>query len=86
MDWYSWTGNFASIAGLIVGVFTLLYAKSASEAARAARKGVRRANAGEAFSRIGDTANRLLACVEHDQHRRGIADAEPQHEQRHQRE
>jgi hypothetical protein len=72
MDWYSWTGNFASIAGLIVGVFTFFYAKSASEAAQAARKGVRRANAGEAFSKLGDTANRLLASMEHDQHQEAL--------------
>ncbi|MBZ5567825.1 MAG: hypothetical protein LAN64_08235 [Acidobacteriia bacterium] len=72
MDWFSWTGSAASIAGLIVSAFALYFAKSASEAARAARTGVRKANASEALSRIGDTANLLQACVENDQRHEAV--------------
>jgi hypothetical protein len=66
MDWFTSTGNFASIAGLVVTAFALYYARSAREAAREARKAVRKANASEALDRIGDTANLLQACVEND--------------------
>ena|SRR5208337_1340874 len=67
MDWFSWAGNLASIAGLIVTAFALHYAKTASEAARAATKAVRKANASEVLDRIGHTANLLQGCVENDQ-------------------
>lgn len=67
MDWFAWTANLASIAGLIVSAFALYYAHSAAESAREARKEVRKANASEALSRIGDTATLLQACVENDQ-------------------
>jgi hypothetical protein len=66
MDLFSWAGNLASIVGLIVTAFALYYAKTASQAARDARKDVRRANATETLGRIGDTANLLQACVEND--------------------
>jgi hypothetical protein len=67
MDWFSWIGNFASIAGLIASACALYYAKSARDAARDARKAVRKANASETLNRIGDTATMLQACVENDQ-------------------
>lgn len=67
MDWVSWSGNLASMLGLVVAVFTLYYAHSASEAAREARKEVRKANASEALNKIGDTATSFQACVENDQ-------------------
>lgn len=66
MDWFTSTGNFASIAGLVVTAFALYYARSAREAAREARRAVRKANASETLDRIGDTANLLQACVEND--------------------
>jgi uncharacterized protein YijF (DUF1287 family) len=67
MDLFSSLANFASIAGLVATIFAVYYAKSARQAAREARKGVRRANTTEALGRIGDTANLLQACVETDQ-------------------
>jgi hypothetical protein len=75
MDWFSWTGNLASIAGLILSAFILWYAKSATKAARAATKGVRKANAGEALTRIGEVAGLLQACVENDQKQEAIVRA-----------
>ena len=68
MDWFSWSGNLASILGLGVAAFTLYYARSARGAAREARKEVRKANASEVLNKIGDNAILLQACVEHDQH------------------
>jgi hypothetical protein len=75
MDWFSWTGNLASIVGLIVTFFALYYARTASQAARDARMGVRRANATEAIGRIGDTASLLQACVENDQQHEAVVRA-----------
>lgn len=67
MDWFSWVGNLASIAGLIVTAFAVYYAKTARQAAQDATKAVRKANASEVLDRIGRTANLLQGCVENDQ-------------------
>ena len=67
MDWLSITGNFASIVGLMVSCFALVFAKGAQDAARQARAAVRKSNATEALSRIGDTANLLQASLENNQ-------------------
>jgi len=75
MDWFSSAGNLASIAGLIVTAFALHYAKTASQAARAATRAVRKANASETLDRIGRTANLLQGCVENDQKQEAVVRA-----------
>jgi hypothetical protein len=75
MDWFSWSANLASIAGFVASVFALYYARSASQAARDARKEVRKAHATEALGRIGDMANLLQACVETDQQHEAVVRA-----------
>jgi len=67
LDWMGLAGDVAGIGGLILTVFALYYAKSARNAAREARAAVRKANASEIMSKIGDTATTLQACVENDQ-------------------
>jgi len=67
MDWFGVVGDSASIVGLVLTIFALIYAKSARDAARQARIAVRKANASEIMSKIGDTATLLQACVETDQ-------------------
>lgn len=67
MRWLSITGDLASIAGLIVSAFALVFAKAAKEAAREARSEIRRANAAEVLQRIGNTANLFQACLENNQ-------------------
>jgi hypothetical protein len=75
MDWFSWAGNLASIAGLIVTAFALYYAKTASQAARETKVAIRKANASEALDRIGHTANLLQGCVENDQREEAVVRA-----------
>ncbi|MGA2688151.1 MAG: hypothetical protein ABSE85_08785 [Candidatus Korobacteraceae bacterium] len=75
MDWFSWAGNLASIAGLIVTAFAVYYAKTARQAARDATKAVRKANASEVLDRIGHTSNLLQGCVENDQREEAIVRA-----------
>ena len=75
MDWFSWAGNLASIAGLVVTAFALHYAKTASQAARDATRAVRKANASETLDRIGHTANLLQGCVENDQRQEAVVRA-----------
>lgn len=68
MTWLSIIGDLASIAGLIVSAFALVFAKEAKQAAREARGEVRKANAAEMLERIGNTATLLLAGLENNQH------------------
>ena len=75
MDWFSWSGNLASIVGLGITILAVCYAKSASKAARDARSEVRRANATEIIGRIGDNASLLQACVENDQKEEAVVRA-----------
>jgi hypothetical protein len=67
MTWLSIFGDLASIAGLIVSAFALVFAKAAKQAAREARIEVRRANAVEVLGRLGDTANLLQISLENNQ-------------------
>jgi hypothetical protein len=76
MDWFSWAGNLASIAGLIVTAFAVYYAKTARQAARDATKAVRKANASEVLDRIGHTSNLLQGCVENDQREEAIVEGQ----------
>lgn len=64
MRWLSIIGELASIAGLVVSAFALVFAKAAKQAAKEARGEVRMANAGETLERIGSSANLLQACLE----------------------
>ena len=65
--WLSLAADWSSIAGLVVTIFVLIYAKRADEAARAARREIRRGNTSEALSELSRTAGLLRSTVENDQ-------------------
>jgi hypothetical protein len=65
-SWLASIADFSSIGGLFLSGVAAWFARRADTSAKEARKAVRRANASDALTRLGELSTTLQACVEND--------------------